>query len=192
MIGVWVYSRRPFYFRTACVVFFNDHVLKYSGKSLSRWSLCSCRHDDLLGLCSAPTASAHYPVFSAHARLSTHFHVAERLLMRRALLLPHCFLFSEHISEENEPSRWPAGSNLLQNPRVRLKCRFSWRLRSWAEHHSNKREVNSTFTLTLHYTALICVQLHLVHKPFIPIVQLRSHLSLWLGVGVMPNLRSRV
>lgn len=52
---------------------------------------------------------------------------------------PHCFLFSEHSSEENETLCRPAGSNLLQQPQTAAETRLLLlALEKSAEHHSNK------------------------------------------------------
>ncbi len=97
---------------------------------------CSRCHHDLLSPRSTPTASAHYLIFSTHAPTSTHFHVIECFLgglcaSAERSLLPHCFLFSEHSSEENETSCFsPRPQISSKSHRPQQKRCFSWRSRS--------------------------------------------------------------
>ena len=123
---VWI---QAVYFINASFVFFNNHILKYCGENLSHWFSCSHRRRDLLSLCSAPTASAHYLIFSTHARPSRHFHVIEcfwggRALMQRAL-------YSHTVSCLVNTALSARGlKSPPKNHRPQRKCCFSWRLRS--------------------------------------------------------------
>lgn len=124
------------YFITASLVFFNGHILKYCGESLSHWLLCSHFHRDLLSLCSAPTASAHYLIFSTHGRPSAHFHVIEcflgrsRALMQRALYSHTVSCLVNTALRKMRLHVSPRAQISSKNHRPQQKCCFSWRLRS--------------------------------------------------------------
>lgn len=76
-------------------------------------------------------------------------------------LLPHCFLFSEHSSVG------PRAQISSKNPPTATEMPLLLALEKSAEHHSNNRGFRFTFTPTLHYTALVCVELHPMYRPFI-------------------------